>query len=97
MSNDKDEDSLNNNNNKDDIITIHKPGNEKISENKFTKEEIKEKRMNRMVIKKIKNFFIFLTGRIFHSWHPGLYRPRSFRSDRVRSGSRLVVSGCHII
>ena len=37
------------NNNKDDIITAHKPGNDKISENKYTKEEIKEKRMNRMV------------------------------------------------
>jgi hypothetical protein len=50
MSND-DSGSLANSNN-DDIITIHKPGNEKIIENKYTKEEIKEKRMNlnRMVI-----------------------------------------------
>jgi hypothetical protein len=38
-----------NNNNKDDLITMHKPGNEKINDSKYTKEEIKEKRMNRMV------------------------------------------------
>ena len=43
MSND-DSGSLANSNN-DDIITIHKPGNEKIIENKYTKEEIKEKRI----------------------------------------------------
>lgn len=36
-----------------DLITIHKPGNGQISENKFTKEEIKEKRMNRMVYFKL--------------------------------------------
>ena len=53
MSNDGNSSSISNpkgdNNNKDDIITAHKPGNEKISDNKYTKEEIKEKRMNRMV------------------------------------------------
>ena len=42
------------NNNKDDIITAIKPGNENISENKSKKEEIKEKRMNRMVTKNYK-------------------------------------------
>ena len=44
-----------NNNDKEDIITVHKPGNDAISENKYTKEEIKEKRMNRMVISYIIN------------------------------------------
>lgn len=49
MSNDNAGNISANNENKDDMITQHKPGNEKISDNKMTKEEIKEKRMNRMV------------------------------------------------
>ena len=65
------------NNNKDDIITAHKPGNEKISENKYTKDEIKEKRMNRMVrnLQLKKYLFFILLGCFFHSRHTGLYCP----------------------
>lgn len=81
-------------NNKDDIVTIHRPNNEKINENKYTKEEIKEKRMNRMVkifiINKNKGCFLY-------SWYSRLYRARSIRTKRLRSRSRLVVCRSNFI
>jgi hypothetical protein len=89
MSNDESGSIANSNN--EDIITIHKPGNEKIIENKYTKEEIKEKRMNmnRMVIRKfISKKILNLRSLFLQSVHLIILHPKF--SDKMDMVKKLI-------